>query len=241
MIALPLQSHFDSDPNGDRAVSDSDIREVFKAVWSNGVTTVKADGSDMQVQAVGGMKVKVMPGGCVIEGALGRNTREETINIAQAHPSLKRIDRIVVRLDLSDSVRNMLIYKKEGTPSTTPIAPNLVQQPNYYELALADIYVGAGATDITSAVILDQRPDRELCGFVLPAFPTNFGLEAITDRWQSILEGAISGTAAGSLQNSIEKLKSDIQGARVGVSDVHINNTSLESELVAYFGTSIRV
>ena len=241
MIALPLQSHFDSNPNGDRAVSDSDIREVFKAVWSNGVTTVKADGSDMQVQAVGGMKVKVMPGGCVIEGALGRNTREETINIAQAHPSLKRIDRIVVRLDLSDSVRNMLIYKKEGTPSTTPIAPNLIQQPNYYELALADIYVGAGATDITSAVILDQRPDRELCGFVLPAFPTNFGLEAITDRWQSILEGAISGTAAGSLQNSIEKLKSDIQGANVGLTDVHINNASLESELVAYFGSSIRV
>lgn len=241
MIALPLQSHFDSDPNGDRAVSDSDIREVFKAVWSNGVTTVKADGSDMQVQAVGGMKVKVMPGGCVIEGALGRNTREETINIAQAHPSLKRIDRIVVRLDLSDSVRNMLIYKKEGTPSTTPIAPNLVQQPNYYELALADIYVGAGATDITSAVILDQRPDRELCGFVLPAFPVNFSLEAITDRWQSILEGAISGTAAGSLQNSIEKLKSDIQGANVGMTDVHINNASLESELVAFFGSSIRV
>lgn len=241
MIALPLQSHFDSDPNGDRAVSDSDIREVFKAVWSNGVTTVRANGSDMQVQAVGGMKVKVMPGGCVIEGALGRNTREETINIAQAHPSLKRIDRIVVRLDLSDSVRNMLIYKKEGTPSTTPIAPNLVQQPNYYELALADIYVGAGVTDITSAVILDQRPDRELCGFVLPAFPTNFSLEAITDRWQSILEGAISGTAAGSLQNSIEKLKSDIQGANVGLKDVHINNASLENELVAYFGSSIRV
>nr|DAV97932.1 MAG TPA: Receptor Binding Protein [Caudoviricetes sp.] len=241
MIALPLQSHFDSDPNGDRAVSDSDIREVFKSVWSNGVTTVRADGSDMQVQAIGGMKVKVMPGGCVIEGALGRNTREETINVAQAHPSLKRIDRIVVRLDLSDSVRNMLIYKKEGTPSTTPIAPNLVQQPNYYELALADIYVGAGVTDITSAVILDQRPDRELCGFVLPAFPTNFSLEAITDRWQSILEGAISGTAAGSLQNAIEKLKSDIQDANVGMTDVHINNASLESELVAYFGSSIRV
>lgn len=241
MIALPLQSHFDSDPNGDRAVSDSDVREVFKSIWGNGVTTVKADGSDMQVQAVGGMKVKVMPGGCVIEGALGRNTREETINIAQAHPSLKRIDRIVVRLDLSDSVRNMLIYKKDGTPSTTPIAPNLVQQPNYFEIALGDIYVGAGVSEITAAAILDQRPDRELCGFVLPAFPTNFSLEAITDRWQSILEGAISGTAAGSLQNAIEKLKSDIQGANIGLTDVHINNASLESELVAFFGSSIRV
>lgn len=241
MIALPLQSHFDSDPNGDRAVSDSDIREVFKSVWSNGVTTVRADGSDMQVQAIGGMKVKVMPGGCVIEGALGRNTREETINIAQAHPSLKRIDRIVVRLDLSDSVRNMLIYKKEGTPSTTPVAPDLIKQPNYFEIALGDIYVGAGVSEITAAAILDQRPDRELCGFVLPAFPTNFSLEAITDRWQAILEGAISGTAAGSLQNAIEKLKSDIQGANVGMTDVHINNASLESELVAYFGSNIRV
>jgi hypothetical protein len=241
MIALPLQSHFDSDPNGDRAVSDSDIREVFKAVWSNGVTTVRADGSDMQVQAFGGMKVKVMPGGCVIEGALGRNTREETINIAQAHPSLKRIDRIVVRLDLSDSVRNMLIYKKEGTPSTTPVAPDLIKQPNYFEIALGDIYVGAGVSEITAAAILDQRPDRELCGFVLPAFPTNFSLEAITDRWQSILEGAISGTAAGSLQNAIEKLKSDIQGANIGLKDVHINNASLENELVAFFGSSIRV
>lgn len=241
MIALPLQSHFDSDPNGDRAVSDSDIREVFKAVWSNGVTTVKADGSDMQVQAVGGMKVKVMPGGCVIEGALGRNTREETINIAQAHPSLKRIDRIVVRLDLSDSVRSIDVYKKEGVPSNTPVAPDLIKQPNYFEIALGDIYVCAGATEITAAAILDQRPDRELCGFVLPAFPTNFNLEAITDRWQSILEGAISGTAAGSLQNAIEKLKSDIQGANIGLKDVHINNASLESELVAFFGSSIRV
>ena len=241
MIALPLQSHFDSDPNGDRAVSDSDIREVFKAIWSNGVTTVRADGSDMQVQAVGGMKVKVMPGGCVIEGALGRNTREETINIAQAHPSLKRIDRIVVRLDLSDSVRNMLIYKKEGTPSTTPIAPNLVQQPNYYELALADIYVGAGATDITGAVILDQRPDRELCGFVLPAFPTNFGLEAITNRWQSILAGAIDGTAAGKLQNNINDLKTELQKLNASTSDVRIDNINAENELAAFFGASIRV
>lgn len=241
MIALPLQSHFDSDPNGDRAVSDSDIREVFKSIWGNGVTTVKSDGSDLQVQSHSGMKVKVMPGGCVIEGALGRNTREETISIAQAHPSLKRIDRIVARLDLSDSVRSIDVYKKEGVPSNTPVAPDLIKQPNYFEIALGDIYVGAGATEITAAAILDQRPDRELCGFVLPAFPTNFNLEAITDRWQSILEGAISGTAAGSLQNSIEKLKSDIQGANIGLKDVHINNASLESELVAFFGSSIRV
>ena len=241
MIALPLQSHFDSDPNGDRAVSDSDVREVLKSIWSNGVTAVKPDGSDLQVQSYSGMKVKVMPGGCVIEGAIGSQTNELTINIGESHPSLKRIDRIVARLDLSDSVRSIDVYKKEGVPSNTPVTPDLIKQPNYFEIALGDVYVGAGVSEITSAAILDQRPDRELCGFVLPAFPVNFSLEAMTSRWQEILESAIDGTAAGSLQNAIEKLKSDIQGANIGLKDVHINNASLESELVAFFGSSIRV
>lgn len=240
MIALPLQSHFDSDPNGDRAVSDSDVREVLKSIWSNGVTAVKPDGSDLQVQSYSGMKVKVMPGGCVIEGAIGSQTNELTINIGESHPSLKRIDRIVARLDLSDSVRSVDVYKKEGTPSSTPVAPDLIKQPNYFEIALGDVYVGAGVSEVTAAAILDQRPDRELCGFVLPAFPTNFSLEAITDRWQAILEGAINGTAAGSLQNAINELRADIQSARISMTDVHINNASLESELVAYFGSSIR-
>lgn len=241
MIALPLQSHFDSDPNGDRAVSDSDVREVFKSMWGNGVTTVKSDGSDLQIQPHSGMKVKVMPGGCVIEGAIGRQTNELTINISNSHPSLKRIDRIVARLDLSDSVRSIDVYKKEGVPSNTPVAPDLIKQPNYFEIALGDIYVGAGVTEITAAAILDQRPDRELCGFVLPAFPVNFSLEAITDRWQAILEGAVEGTAAGQLQNAINELRSDIQSSRISMTDVHINNASLESELVAFFGSSIRV
>lgn len=240
MIALPLQSHFDSDPNGDRAVSDSDVREVFKLIWGNGVTTVKSDGSDLQIQSHSGMKVKVMPGGCVIEGAIGRQTNELTINISNSHPSLKRIDRIVARLDLSDSVRSIDVYKKEGVPSNTPVAPELIKQPNYFEIALGDVYIGAGVNEITSNAILDQRPDRELCGFVLPAFPTNFSLEAITDRWQSILESAVEGTAAGQLQNAINQLKIDIQNVNKEKNDVRIDNASAESELVAFFGPTIR-
>ena len=117
----------------------------------------------------------------------------------------------------------------------------LFRESNYFEIALADIYINAGASEISTANILDQRPNSELCGFVAPAFPVNFSLEAMTSRWQEILESAIDGTAAGSLQNAIEKLKSDIQGANIGLKDVHINNASLENELVAFFGSSIRV
>ena len=234
MISIPFQSKFDVNPKGDRAVDDVTVRNIVKAVWSNGVCLISGDGSDLQVQPAGGMKVKIMPGGCIVEGGIGR---EESARTA----SLKRIDRIVARLDTSDSFRNIELYKKEGTPSTTPVAPTLIRESNYFEIALADIYINAGASEISTANILDQRPNSELCGFVAPAFPVNFSLEAMTSRWQEILESAIDGTAAGSLQNAIEKLKSDIQGANIGLKDVHINNASLENELVAFFGSSIRV
>lgn len=240
MRSLPFESKFDSNPQGDRAVDDTTVRNIIKAVWSNGVCLISGDGSDLQVQPAGGMKVKIMPGGCIIEGGIGSEDTARTISISGAHASLKRIDRIVARLDTSDDFRNIELYKKEGTLSTTPVAPTLIHESNYYEIALADVHINAGASEISTANILDQRPNGELCGFVAPAFPVNFSLEAMTSRWQEILESAIDGTAAGSLQNSIEKLKSDIQGANIGLKDVHINNASLESELVAYFGSSIR-
>lgn len=240
MISIPFQSKFDVNPKGDRAVDDTTVRNIVKSVWSNGVCLVSGDGSDLQVQPAGGMKVKIMPGGCIVEGGIGSEESARIIAISAAHSSLKRIDRIVARLDTSDSFRNIELYKKEGTPSTTPVAPILIRENNYYEIALADVHINAGASEISTANILDQRPNGELCGFVAPAFPVNFSLEAMTSRWQEILESAIDGTAAGSLQNSIEKLKNDIQGANIGLKDVHINNASLESELVAFFGSSIR-
>lgn len=241
MISIPFQSKFDVNPQGDRAVDDSTIRDVVKTVWSNGVAVINPNGTDLQVQAANGMTVNVMPGGCIIEGAIGRESSIRTISIDAAHASLKRIDRIVARMDLSESSRNIELYKKVGTPSTTPAAPELIRQPNYYEIALADVYIGAGVNEITSNAILDQRANKELCGYVLPAFPMDFNLTEISTRWQELLESAVEGTAAGQLQNAINELRSDIQSARISMTDVHIANYSLESELVDYFGSSISV
>lgn len=241
MKSLPFESKFDVNPQGDRAVDDSTIRDVIKTVWSNGVAVINPNGSDLQVQAANGMTVNVMPGGCIIEGAIGRESSIRTISIDAAHTSLKRIDRIVARMDLSESSRNIELYKKVGTPSTTPAAPELIRQPNYYEIALADVYIGAGVNEITSNAILDQRANKELCGYVLPAFPMDFNLSEISTRWQELLESAIEGTAAGKLQNNINDLKTELQKLNASTSDVRIDNSSAENELAAFFGSSIRV
>lgn len=242
MKSIPFASKITSEaPQGDRAVSDDDLRKIIRSIWSNGVTAVNPDGSDLQVQAAYGMTVKVMPGGCIIGGAIGREDNIRPITIDDAHPTLKRIDRIVARFDLSESQRNIEIYKKVGTPSTTPVAQELVRQPNFYEIALADVYVDAGVSGITNNAVLDQRGNNELCGYVMPAFPMSFDLSEISTRWQELLQSAVEGTAAGNLQNAINKLRRDIQTADMNVIDVHINSPSLESELVDYFGSSISV
>lgn len=242
MISYPFISKTTpSDPYGDRAIDHKLEREFNKLCWSNGVFVTKNDGSELQVIAEGNMTVSILPGGCHIEGARGYEASKRNISISAAHSSLKRIDRIIARMDDSDSVRSIEIYKKEGVSSTTPTAPKLVRESNYYEIALADIYVMPGATEITNTNIVDTRLDRELCGMVIPAFPTPLNLESISNQYVSLLQAAVSGTAAGNLQNKIDKLRTDVSNANISMTDVHINNTSLESELVAYFGSSIRV
>lgn len=207
MKSLPFISKITNEaPNGDRAVSDGDVRDIIKTVWSNGVAIVSPDGSDLQVVAGNGMSVKVLKGGCIILGAIGYQGKEMPIKISAAHSSLKRMDRIVARFDLSEPIRSIEIYLKEGTPSTTPVAPDVVKASNYCEIALADIRVNAGATEINNADILDQRQNPEVCGFVQPAFPTNFDISAITDRYTELLEAALNKTAAGALESKISAI-----------------------------------
>ena len=242
MISYPFISKTTpSDPYGDRAIDHKLEREFNKLCWSNGVFVTKNDGSELQVIAEGNMTVSILPGGCHIEGARGYEASKRNISISAAHSSLKRIDRIIARMDDSDSVRSIEIYNKEGVSSTTPTAPELVRESNYYEIALADIYVMPGATEISNANIVDTRLDRELCGMVIPAFPTPLNLESISNQYVNLLQAAVSGTAAGNLQNKIDKLRTDVSNANISMTDVHINNASLESELVQFFGESIRV
>ncbi len=241
MISYPFISKTTpSDPYGDRAIDHRMERTFNKMCWSNGVFMTSADGSNLQVVANGGMTVSVMPGGCHIEGTRGYEQNKRNISISAAHTSLKRIDRIVARMDDSDSVRSIEIYKKEGVSSTTPTPPDLVRESNYYEIALADIYVMPGVTEITNANIVDVRQDKDLCGLVIPAFPTSMNLEAITTQYITLLKAAVNNTVAGQLQNGIAEVKQDIQKLKASTNDIRIDNSTVENELAAFFGSSIR-
>lgn len=210
MISYPFESQNTGTaeaPVYDRAITAEQERLFNKLRYVTGVFSSPAN--SLQVEAAGGMAVKVNPGGCHIEGAIGY--QEEALTFAlTAGGSKARIDRVVARLNTTLPVRDIEIVVLEGTAATSPKAPTLTREPNYYEIALADIYIEAGVSSVGNRNITDQRGNADLCGFVVPAIPTPLDLSALYKQYQDALSeyldtvaSAIDGTLAGNLQNQI--------------------------------------
>ena len=110
------------------------------------------------------MKLNVKTGKAWINGYFYFNTGNLAVELDTADGQLNRIDRVVVRWDLTNRV--MSVKVKSSSFSASPTAPALQRDADVYELALADIYVGAGVTAITQSKITDQRLNTSLCGVV---------------------------------------------------------------------------
>lgn len=146
----------------DRVVKAEDWAWYFATFIGNGVFPKPTNG--LQVLADGDMNVAVKAGCGFINGYAFRNQDDYVITIDVGDGSLNRIDRIVLRWDLTN--RQMLLAVKKGTPSASPSAPALTRTADTYELALADISVPRGLTTISQSHITDRRTDPDLCGIV---------------------------------------------------------------------------
>ncbi len=148
--------------NADRAVKAEDWAWYFSTFISNGVFPQPSDG--LQVVQHEDMTIAVKAGYGFINGYAFKNDSSHLIEIDIADGVLSRIDRVVLRWDLSDRVMEIAVLK--GTPSANPEPVALTRQADRYELALADVLVSRGATSITQADITDRRFNTDLCGIV---------------------------------------------------------------------------
>ncbi len=201
MQSYPFTSQVTYDEQGlplyDRAVDSAFLRQVFAAYFSDGIFYKPTNA--LQVVASTGMEVQINPGICHIQGAIGieDSVRKLTISPAGSQP---RITTIVARLDLSQDVRSIERYAKDGTPAATPTAPALTRDSTIWELGLADIKVGANVSTITQADITDTRLDDTRCGVVaqtigeLDTQPYFAQVQALIDE----LEAEIAGIEQGS-------------------------------------------
>lgn len=148
--------------SGDRVYKAEDFRQYFAQFIGNGVFYSNAGA--LKVLEYSGMQLQVGAGAAWVAGAGYINDSTLTVSLANADGALNRIDRIVVRCSYTE--RNVYIDVLQGSYSAQPTAPALTRNADAYELALADIYVAAGATSITQAAITDQRLNTTVCGIV---------------------------------------------------------------------------
>ncbi len=151
-------------PIFDRAESSDFLAMFISSLVSDGVLGAPSD--CFQVVAYEGMTLKVRPGFGIVRGRFAMDDQEAEIEVEQAPPAYKRIDRVILRANYLE--RKCEIVIRSGIPAERPVAPKL-QQPasgDYYELCLANVSVIAKQTVITQSSITDTRYDSRVCGVV---------------------------------------------------------------------------
>lgn len=154
------KSSFFNSREGDRRYKAEDWANYFSSFISNGVMPLPSSG--LQVVTGENMTVRLREGKAWINGYFYNNTDYLNLTLDFADGVLNRIDRIVIRWDLT--ARSILAKVKKGVPSAQPVAPTLQRDADVFEIAVADVLVNKGATAITQGNITDQRLNGNLCG-----------------------------------------------------------------------------
>lgn len=160
-ISFPFAA-LDKD-NPDRSYSGVDQMDFDDAFFTSGIV---AAGNQLVVTAGGGMTSVLGTGMAMLKGGRYINPAPVTFTHDPADGVLDRIDRIVIKLSMTD--RSIKAYLYKGTPDVSPVPPEITQNDNRdpFELARADIAVNAGATEITSEDITDNMFDSDVCGVI---------------------------------------------------------------------------
>ena len=146
----------------DRTANAEHLAAYLDGIITNGV--VYKNGTDLKVSASSGMTVQVLAGSAYINGRIFASDEAHSLTLETANATLSRIDRIVLRLNLESRLIELDVLT--GTPTTNPVAPALTRTTTIHELGLANIIVAAGATSISSGIIVDTRQNNDVCGWV---------------------------------------------------------------------------
>lgn len=174
------KSSFFNSVSGDRKYSAEDWAAYFAAFVGNGVYANPSNG--LQVMASTGMGITIKAGKGFINGYFYQLTMDMSKTLSVADGLYSRIDRVVLRWSLLE--RSMYVHVLEGTPSSTPTAPVLSRDVEVYEIALADILVGRGVTEIIQSNITDRRANSDLCGIVT-AVIDQYDFSTFTEQFES--------------------------------------------------------
>lgn len=166
-MAYEDAAFFDSTPLDERLYTDSNLSRGLRVVarQREGVTML---GSNLRViPASSGLRVQIEYGSALLRGypyvLADDGGRVFEVDLT-APVDRERIDRIVLRLNLTTDVRYINAFALSGEESNAPEPPALTRENTIYEMSLARVRLRPGVSSIATADIDDERDDPEVCG-----------------------------------------------------------------------------
>lgn len=145
---------FDAGPGS--SVMEGTWRKFMSHMMLGRSGVLKGAGLDAEVFGdSSGMQVKVRTGEFWLRGHWAEVTSTKTVPISAAHPTLARVDRVVIRVDFSDNEIELDVVA--GTAAASPVAPAVTQNSSIWEVSLATVSVPAADTSIGSNQVTDAR------------------------------------------------------------------------------------
>lgn len=168
--------------NGQNDYGQEELARYFANIYENGINVTSSD-MGMKVTRYSSTSLRVATGFAIINGYYLYQDVTKSITVNK-NATYDRIDRIVVRLDVSNMT--VSIELKQGTASSKPVAPALTRTTSIYELSLAQIYVSSanGVTTVT-----DERYTN-YCGAIRPKNLSEFNsmITGFNNRFDSWFE-----------------------------------------------------
>lgn len=223
---------WNDDGSGDRTYNADSFEYWLKKFFTTGVFA-----GDLQVTASGSYTVNVATGYANVNGKVREFYETESFTVPSADSTYPRIDTIVVRRD--DTNKIISLQYVTGTYSgQNPSATAPTRRGAIYELVLAKIYVGAGATEILQRDITDTRADSTLCGLVTGTVH-EINIDGVTKQYAQIfsdwfqnIKDNLSGDTAGNLQNQIDNLTTKINA--ISMDSVKLSASNSTSDSIAF-------
>lgn len=158
------ESGFFNSVNGDRVYNAEQMSSIFEGLITDGV--YEAIGDKLAVQPSAGMTIQVASGRGWCKKHWFNNTTPYQMTLEASDVTLNRWCAVCIKVDDSDSVRDVKLSLKYSEYATTPVKPLPENSETVKELILAYVYIKAGAGEITASDITDTRGNSELCGWV---------------------------------------------------------------------------
>jgi len=160
--------HFDSTPDGPRMLMAEDWANYIQTFITNGI---RNGGTNLQVSAGNGMRIRIDEGRANIEGYLFMIEADDAgryyeLELPPSHPVSPRVDRIVLRLDRRLDTRDILPQVLQGDAGANPQPKPLTRNNIVWELSLAQIRVAPQTAGIVNTNITDERFNTNLCGII---------------------------------------------------------------------------